>query len=229
MRWCMYVNCCWCVHTTVGCLYCLVPEVERYFEDLRIFPHDPGLLKCIAVLVMACFQVLARGNVFRDIYYMSFISEQTTAATFHSFCGQISREMYGEHNHLPTGDYQKKVVNEYDRLCFTGAVGSTDVTHFAWGTCPYNQARFYTGKEGYPTVANQVIVDHTERAVAETRGFKGSTNDKTIIRFDSVMTRIRTDPIYSERECKLYNADGTRYEQRGCHLLVGNGHRKVIR
>ncbi|CAN0330991.1 unnamed protein product [Pylaiella littoralis] len=83
---------------------------------------------------MACLQVLARGNVFRDIYHMSFISVPTAQATFHSFCRHFAREMYHEHIYLPTGDYQTKVISEYERLGFTGAIGSTDVTHLAWGS-----------------------------------------------------------------------------------------------
>ncbi|CAN0386644.1 unnamed protein product, partial [Pylaiella littoralis] len=176
--------------------------------------------------VMACLQVLARGNVFRDIYHMSFISVPTAQATFHSFCRHFAREMYHEHIYLPTGDYQTKVMSEYERLGFTGAIGSTDVTHLAWGCCPYNQARSFTGKEGYPTIAYQVTVDHTKRALAVTPGFTGATNDKTIIRFDKAVTRIRTDPIYTERTYNLYDADGATRQEKGCYLLVNNGYHK---
>lgn len=96
--------------------------------------------------VLACLQILARGNCFADIYHMSFISMQTAAATFHRFTRYFAREMYAEHIFLPTGDYQKKVMTQYDRLGFSGATGSTDVTHIPWGMCPYNQARSYKGK-----------------------------------------------------------------------------------
>ena len=152
---------------------------------------------------MACLQILARGNVFRDIYHMSFISVQTAAATFHSLCNHFASEMYNEHIYLPTGDYKTNVMSDYDRLGFTGAVGSTGVIHIAWGMCPYNQARSFTGKEGYPTVAYQVTVDHTKRAVAVSPGFMGSTNDKTIIRFNKAVTKIRIDPTYTEQKYKL--------------------------
>lgn len=213
---------CWCSPLLLF-RSCTPRELYSYL----IAPTRFNVYTCVIVQVMACLQILARGNVFRDIYHMSFISEQTTQATFHSFCDHFSREMYDEHIHLPTGDYQTKVMREYDRLGFTGAVGSTDVTHIAWGRCPYNQARSYTGKEGYPTVAYQVTVDHTKRALAVTRGFTGATNDKTIIRFDSAVTKIRTDPTYTERKYKLYKEDGTPYEQKGCYLLVDNGYHKV--
>lgn len=99
---------------------------------------------------MACRQILARGNVFADIYHMPFISMQTAAATFHRFCNHFAREMYDERIYLPTNNYQNNVMSDYERVGFTGAIGSTDVTHVAWGMCPYNQARSFTGKKDTP-------------------------------------------------------------------------------
>lgn len=158
---------------------------------------------------------------------MSFISFQTAATTFHSFCHNFSKDQYDDHIYLPTGEYKKKVMGQFDRVGCTGGVGSTDVTHLTWGMCPHSQARSYTGKEGFPTIAYQVTVDHSGRALAVTKGFTGSTNDKTIIRFDSAVTKIRTDPEYTEQTYTLYEADGTPYEQKGCYLLVDNGYHKV--
>ncbi|CAM9864889.1 unnamed protein product, partial [Pylaiella littoralis] len=61
---------------------------------------------------------------------------------------------------------------------------------------------------------------------AVTPGFTGATNDKTIIRFDKAVTRIRTDPIYTERTYNLYDADGATRQEKGCYLLVDNGYHK---
>lgn len=161
---------------------------------------------------MACLKILARGNVFVDIYHMLFMSGQTMEVTFHTVCDHFTREMYDEHTYVPTNGYQDKVMSDYERVCLTGDVGSTDVTRVAWGMCPYNQARSFTGKEGYSTIAYQVTVDQTKRALVVTPGFVESTNDKMIIRFDKAVTRIRTDPVYKERKYKLYDSYGTPYE-----------------
>lgn len=177
--------------------------------------------------VLACLQILSRGNVFADIYHMSFISYQTVATTFHSFCKYFAEEMYDEYIYLPTGNFLTKVMEQYERIGFPGAVGSTDVTHIYWSMCPYNRARAYTGKEGKPTIAYQVTVDHTGRVLAATPGFAGATNDKTIIRFDKAVTRIRTGPTYTQRTYKLYTKDGEQFEEKGCYLLVDNGYHKV--
>ncbi|CAN0369467.1 unnamed protein product, partial [Discosporangium mesarthrocarpum] len=42
---------------------------------------------------------------------------------------------------------------------------------------------YYTGKEGFPSIAYQVTVYHTGCALAVTAGFAGATSDKTIVRY----------------------------------------------
>ncbi|CAN0110840.1 unnamed protein product [Ectocarpus sp. 6 AP-2014] len=136
--------------------------------------------------------------------------------------------MYDEHIHLPTEESGKLdlVMEQYDRLGFTGAMGSMDVTHIAWSRCPYNQARSYTGKEGFPTIGYQVTVDHAGRAIAVTEGFTGSTNDKTIVCWDAAVEKIRTDKQYTEKTFDVYNEDGTTTTLKGCYVLVDNGYHK---
>ena len=157
------------------------------------------------------------------------MSAATVQAMFHKFCEHFAKEMYDEHIYLPTeknGELDH-VVRQYDRLGFTGAMGSMDVTHIGWSRCPYNQARSYTGKEGVPTVEYQVTVNHAGRAVAVTEGFTGSTNDKTIICWDAAVERIRNVKQYTEKTFDVYNEDGTTRTLKGCYLLVDNGYHKV--
>ena len=190
--------------------------------------YTPTPATCFQLLqVLACLTILGRGNCFASIYQMSWMSGAVVQATFHSFCSHFAREMYDEHIYLPTKDHLDHVMGQYDKLGFTGAVGSTDVTHIAWSRCPYNQARSYTGKEGIPTVGYQVTVDHAGRALAVTGGFTGSTNDKTIICCDAAVDKIRFNPTYTEKTFVVFNEDGTTYTLKGCYLLVDNGYSKV--
>ena len=99
------------------------------------------------------------------------MSETTACVAFHRFCGHIARTLYHVHVHLPMGDAHAKVMREYDALGLTGAVGSTDVTHIKWDACPYSETVSYTGKEGFPTIAYEVTVDHSRRVLGVTRGF----------------------------------------------------------
>lgn len=197
----------------------------------RMFPRMPTLTTCCCfppprAQVLACLQVLSRGNVFDDIYHMSFISFQTVATTFHRFCKYFAAEMYDEFVYLPTGEYLTKVMEQYDRIGFPARSGlRTSPTCTGAGASTIKPA--CTRAKGKPTVAYQVTVDHSRRVLTVTKGFTGSTNDKTIIRYDEGVTRIRTDPVYTEQKYKLYAQDGEQFEEKGCYLLVDNGYHKV--
>lgn len=118
-------------------------------------------------------------------------------------------------------------MDNYRKLGFTGAIGSTDVTHVGWGMCPFTLGRSFTGKEGFPTLAFEVTVDHAGRAIGVTQGFTGATNDKTIVRYDAAVGSIRTNKQYTEREYKLRKKDGTEFTRKGCYLIVDNGYHEV--
>ena len=128
---------------------------------------------------MAALQILGRGTFYDDVSQLSFMSESTVCKTFHLFCECCAQELYHHHVRLPSGSDQVKAMAEYDRLGCSGAIGSTDVTHIKWACCPFSEANSHTGKEGYPTIAYEVTVDHTGRALGVTGGFAGAQNDKT--------------------------------------------------
>ncbi|CAN0456588.1 unnamed protein product [Pylaiella littoralis] len=52
--------------------------------------------------------------------------------------------MFEGHIYLPTGTYQDEVMDCYRKLGFTGAIGSTDVTHVGWGMCPFRHSGSFT-------------------------------------------------------------------------------------
>ncbi|CAM9899303.1 unnamed protein product, partial [Ectocarpus sp. 8 AP-2014] len=178
--------------------------------------------------VLTALQILGRGNCFDDICQLSLMSKPMAAATFHKFCKHFAEELFEEHIYLPTGSYQDEVMSMYHKLGMTGAIGSTDVTHIGWGMCPFTLGRSYTGKEGFPTIAYQVTVDHAGRAIAITSGFTGATNDKTIIRYDAGVHTIKTDAQYTKRTYQLRRTDGTFRERMGCYLIVDNGYHEWV-
>ncbi|CAM9826734.1 unnamed protein product [Sphacelaria rigidula] len=184
--------------------------------------------QCILVelKVLAALQTLGRGTCFDDISQMSLMSEPVACASFHAFCEHFAQELYADHVRLPTGDDQDKVMEDFHKLGFTGAVGSADVTHVKWDACPYSEQRTHTGKEGYPTLAYQATVDHSGRVLAVMPGCPGSFNDKTIIRFDAAVTKIRNDGVYKNRVFYLRAGDGNMVRCTGNYLLVDNGYHK---
>ncbi|CAM9144743.1 unnamed protein product, partial [Sphacelaria rigidula] len=162
--------------------------------------------------VLAALQVLGRGTCFDDVSQTSLMSEPVACMTFHTFCRHFAAELYHAHVRLPTGDEQVKVMEDFHKLGFTGAVGSTDVIHVRWDACSDNLLRTNTGKEGHPTIAYAATVDHSGRVLAMTAGLPGSYNDKTIICADAVVIKIKEDPLCTERVFHLMGADGSAVE-----------------
>ena len=185
------------------------------------------LVSNITPQVLASLQTLGRGNHFDDIFQMSLMSASTAQATFHRFCHKFVSELYDEHIYLPTGTSMDHVMDQYSRMRCPGSMGSTDVTHVRWGMWPYNLGRSYTGKERFPTIAYQVTVDYSGRARAVTEGFTGATNDKTIIRDDTVVIIVREHPEYKDRVFEISIANGTWITRKGCYLLADNGYHVV--
>ncbi len=86
---------------------------------------------------------------------------------------------------MPQGDDLLRVTEKYASMGFPGCVGSTDCVHFFWDRCPHNVRFLHSGKEGKPTVAYSMIVDHMRRirsvtALAITGIFIGDKLSKKI-------------------------------------------------
>lgn len=155
------------------------------------------------------------------------MSEATAAATLQKFCRHFASELFDKHVHLPTGAHQDRAMAQYDRLGFTGAIGSTDSAHVRWGMCPHNLSSAYTGKEEFPTIAYQVTVDRSGRCLGVTGGFTGATDAKEIMRHDATVKTIRENPAYRDRVFRISNPDGSWGERKGCYLLGGHSNHEV--
>jgi len=131
--------------------------------------------------MLAVLQILGRGTCFADIGQMPLMIEAVVCRVLHTFCQCFTAELYDEHKYLPERAAHEAAMEHHHTVGFTGAIGSTAVTHVKWDCCPYFLQRSYTGKEGYPTIAYQATVDHTDRVLGVTRGFVDAQNDKTII------------------------------------------------
>lgn len=201
---------------------------SSHFEIESAPPAKPfRTLFFVHAQVLTALQVLGRGNCFDDICQMSNMGEPTAQRVFHTFCKKFAVEMFDKWIHLPTGEDMTHVMNMYDALGFTGAIGSADVTHVAWGCAPHSHEKSYKGKEGFATLAYQAIVSHSGKVLGVTKGFPGAQNDKTIIRYDLNVQRIRESDIYKNAVYKLRNADGTETEHKGAYLIVDGGYHRV--
>ncbi|CAM9492525.1 unnamed protein product [Discosporangium mesarthrocarpum] len=133
--------------------------------------------------------------------------------------------MYKTWISAPEGKDLKDVTVTYARLGFPGAVGSCDVTHVRWDKALASRTVYYTGKEGFPSIAYQVTVDHTGRALTMTAGYAGATNDKTIVRYDPSVDRVKTHEAYTPKEYTLVNSEGREFTEKG--LIVDGGYHQI--
>ena len=86
---------------------------------------------------------------------------------------------------MPIDDiaYQR-VSNEYAARGLPGCIGSVDCVHIGWDRCPTQYKNKYTRKEGYLSVAYEVVCTARKFIQSVTCGHSGSRNDKHMHRKD---------------------------------------------
>ena len=100
------------------------------------------------------------------------------------FVTNFSSEFKDEFIKVHTGDKLKLAMGVYTKLGFPGAFGSMDATHLWWNKCPVNLVNLCTGKEGYPTLTFNAIVDHHRYIQYVSHAFYGSIPDVAIAQMD---------------------------------------------
>ena len=84
----------------------------------------------------------------------------------------------------------RQVSRQYASLGLPGCCGSIDVVHIGWDACPANLLHLFKGKESYPSIAYEVIVNQRREIMSVTDGHPGARNDKHICRLDPELTAL---------------------------------------
>ncbi|CAM9175172.1 unnamed protein product [Discosporangium mesarthrocarpum] len=138
--------------------------------------------------VLPDLHTLGRGTALDETVFMAGMSETTPWRVLHKFCECFRQYMFETWIGLPKSDEElQQTMEAYHLLGFTGVVGSTDVTHLSWKKCPVVDTRSYKGKKGFPTLAYEVTVDHSMRALGAICGSPGARHDKTIALYDDTV------------------------------------------
>ena len=118
---------------------------------------------------------------------------------FHKFCSWFVRNYHDRYIKAPKNKRELRALEETYRRCgFPGCVGSIDVVHIPWDRCPAGKRSWFKGKEGFPTLAYEVVVDHKRRIQHVTPSHPGAHNDKTIVQFDAFVSQIRTQSLFTD-------------------------------
>jgi len=173
--------------------------------------------------VLACLRILATGILRTDLEDITSIGAATLDYLFKTFVFNVSRRLFQEFIYIPEdGDELEKICDAYKKLGFPGCFGSMDCTHVRWWNCPADEQNAAIGKEGYPTLAFQVLVDHGRRILHCSKAFLGRLNDINIC---------SKDPVVFHDKYGLLSSLGTRRNKMKnlkFELFESNGSRKTF-
>jgi len=169
--------------------------------------------------------MVGQSACFDNVEELSYINASTMHAFFSEFSKKGRDKLFPEHVRMPeTVEELAEIEAAYALIGIPGACGSMDVVHIALGSCPHGLINVCTGKEGYPTLAYNVICDHQGRAIAIMPGAYGTMNDKTIVKSDEAVEKIRTDPLFTDYHYKTRDKAGMRSLSRGAYLIVNGSY-----
>lgn len=203
-------------------------------EDARLPWFNKAVVDCcgqptvpLELLVLCCLRILGRGMCLDGINELTNISMECVRQFFHKFCKLFASVYFPIYCAPPeTPQEINKVLQEYAMLGYPGCIGSADVVHIAWDRAPHLLRWKYVGKEGYPTVAYEVVCTHTRKIIACSKGFAGADPDKTIVQYDAFIQSIKNKVKYADVEFSVVNEAGEEEFLKGLYLIVDNGYPK---
>ena len=130
--------------------------------------------------ILMSLRILGRDSCADDISEYINIGDSTVNHIFKLFLLGCVELLYNKYVYIPFGEELDKVKLVYEKLGLPGCIGSMDCTHILWHRCPKISRNICTGKEAKPTVAFQVIVDHSRKIMHVSKWFYGTWNDKQI-------------------------------------------------
>jgi hypothetical protein len=172
-------------------------DIVRWFRESQWFCRETdGFLRPAVPLelkILAVFTMLGRGVCAAVPAKEIGCDEKTIQEFFKFFCMQVAKHLYQRFICFPsTVSDVSKCVQTYARENLPGCMGSIDCVHIPWIKCLASVRSWFVGKEGVPTVAFQVIVDHSTRILSISQPHPGASNDKTIASMDPWLQKIRT-------------------------------------
>ena len=168
------------------------------------------LVSSLDLKILGSLFVLAQGVTHYVCSTCSNVSEEVHRSFFHQWLRHMS-SIKDEFIFMPYDDLTyHKVSDDYAARGLPGCVGSVDCVHIGWDRCPTQYKNMYTGKEGYPSVAYEVICTCRKFIQSVSCGHPGTRNDKHIVKTDvSVM--------------QLMESNGWLNAKKAWHSLGANG------
>ena len=195
----------------------LVPKCEEF----NIFDNEnPGkVIIPLEIKLLGCLRILGRDSCADDINELSGIPGSSMNHLFKKFCTNFVQRIYPQFVKLPDKNKLKKIMEVYTKLGAPGACGSMDCTRTKWDMCPVDIRQSAIGKEGYPTLVFQVIVDHSRLIHYCSHYFLGGNNDCNTT-YNDEFPRMVMRGYYKDVEFQLYDEDGILKIYLGGYFLI---------
>jgi hypothetical protein len=179
--------------------------------------------------ILCCFYMLAHGVLALPMSFSIGCDQVTIREFFKWFLRTAAQDMEATYLRFPScAEDIAACVATYAGENLPGCMGSVDCTHIGWIRAPAAVRSWFIGKEGVPTVAFQVIVDHKCRVLSVSPIFPGSHQDETISRMDSSLQLIRFNRIFTQFPFSLFVSPGRLQPFKGVYLICDSGY-QVIR
>ena len=198
--------------------------VQGYVKEPRTFFRRREFRERTELLVMSALYVLGHGAGFRSCRALCNISTSKVRKFFHLFLDALVA-MQDNYISLPSDMAAlRRVSRDYEENGLPGCVGSMDVVHVKWSSCPMGDHNRAKGKEGYPTLAFQCITDFNRRVQSVYGPHFGTRNDKDIVKHDIHVKKIQTDRLFTDTCWQFYAADGSICHEQGLYVVCDNGY-----
>ena len=141
--------------------------------------------------------------------------------------GWFASECKSQWIKLPKTDKEiDHVEGHHCSLGLLGCLGSIDCVHVGWDVCPASHQSDCVGKEGFLTLAFEVVTSHTRKILGVTEKFFGTWINKTTSKFDKVVQELRNEELYESPPWRHYDENGVSHQERRMHFVCNGGHNK---
>lgn len=204
----------------------LFKQFVKLCENFNIFDSIYEGKIPIEMKILSSLRILGRDNVLDDMVEFAHYSKTAIQKAFTDFTNNVALRLFPHYVKYPEGAEMKKMMETFASLGFPGCVGSVDCTHVRWDQCPALYRNLMKGKEGYPTVAFEVICDHQRKILHCSSSFFGTTNDAVLCYQDDVVEDILKGKFSEERNLSFTTTTtcGLKIKWDGCYLLADQGY-----
>ena len=154
--------------------------------------------------ILGALNVLGNHTPFRQLTTNTELSAEDHRLFFHKFIEKLSCVKDDFIKYPDNFDDLKSVMDKYAAKKLPGCGGSIDVVHLKWSNCPAGDYNRSLGKEGFPTLAFEVVTGHERNILGVAPVQFGTRNDQHIVKLDPTVSKIKKgwykDVVWEHRD-----------------------------